>query len=124
MKNMEIIDANIVIRYLLRDHEILSQKATKILENKSIHIPFEVCSEVVYVLEKVYNIPRENIQNALFVLIDYPNLYTLDKTVLKEALKIYSSEKVDFVDSILIAWNHISGAKIHTFDKKVNKLCR
>jgi len=38
--------------------------------------------------------------------------------------KIYSLEKIDFVDFILIVWNHISGAKIHSFDKKVNKLCR
>jgi predicted nucleic-acid-binding protein len=121
---MEITDANIVLRYLLRDNENLSQKAAEILENKTIHIPFEVCAEVVYVLEKVYSIPRENIQNALFILLDYNNLSTTDKTVLKEALKIYSSEKIDFVDSILIAWNHISDAKIHSFDKKVNKLCR
>jgi hypothetical protein len=60
MKNMEIIDANIVLRYLLNDHETLSKKSAKILENKSVHFPFEVCAEVVYVLEKVYNVPTND----------------------------------------------------------------
>jgi predicted nucleic-acid-binding protein len=121
---MEIIDANIVLRYLLNDHKTLSEKSAKILENKSVHFPFEVCAEVVYVLEKVYNVPRKNINNSLIILLDYPNISTSDKTVLKSALKLYLTEKIDFVDSILIAYNHVSGLIIHSFDKKVNKLCK
>jgi predicted nucleic-acid-binding protein len=124
MKNMEIIDANIVLRYLLNDHETLSKKSAKIIENKSVHFSFEVCAEVVYVLEKVYNVPRKNINNSLIILLDYPNISTSHKMVLKSALKLYLTEKIDFVDSILVAYNHISGVVIHSFDKKVNKLCK
>lgn len=124
MKNMEIIDANIVLRYLLNDHETLSKKSAKILENKSVHFPFEVCAEVVYVLEKVYNVPRKDITNSLTILLDYPNISTSDVNVLKEALIICSDKNIDFVDSILIAYNHISGVIIHSFDKKVNNLCK
>lgn len=121
---MEIIDANLVLRYLLNDHKIFSEKSAKILENNNVHFPFEVCAEVVYVLEKVYNVPRKNIQDALITLIDYPNITTTDKPVLKEALKIYCIQNVDFVDSILISYNHLSGAVIHSFDNKINKLCK
>jgi len=120
---MEIVDANIVLRYLLNDNEILSKKAGRILENIDVHLPFEVCAEVVYVLEKVYTVSRENIRDALTILLEYPNIATSEKTVLIEALKIYHIENVDFVDAILIAYNRIIGATIHSFDKKVNKLC-
>jgi predicted nucleic-acid-binding protein len=123
-KNMEIVDANIVLRYLLDDHEVFSENAGIILENKTVYFPFEVCAEVVYVLEKVYDIPREKIRDALLLFIHYPNVTTTDKTILKEALKIYHSENVDFVDSILVGWNHVRGAFIHSFDKKVNRLCK
>lgn len=123
MKNMEIIDANIVLRYLLNDHEKFSKNSVKIIEQRIIHLPFEVCAEVVYVLEKIYNVPRKDITNSLSILLDYPNISTSDVNVLKEALIIYSDKNIDFVDSILIAYNHISGIKIHSFDKKINQLC-
>lgn len=121
---MEICDANIVLRYLLNDHEKFSKRSGKILENNPVHLPFEVCAEVVYVLEKVYNVPRGDIRNALGLLIDYPNISISNKTVLKEALKVYQVDNIDFVDAILIAYNHELGAMIHSFDKKLNKLCK
>ena len=124
MKNMEIIDANIILRYLLNDHEQLSKRSVSIIENRNIHFPFEVCAEVVYVLEKVYNVPRKDITNSLTILLDYSNISTSDSIVLKKALNIYSDKNIDFVDSILIAYNHISGIKIHSFDRKINKLCK
>jgi predicted nucleic-acid-binding protein len=60
----------------------------------------------------------------LTILLDYPNISTSDANVLKEALIIYSDKNIDFVDSILIAYNHISGIKIHSFDKRINQLCQ
>jgi predicted nucleic-acid-binding protein len=120
---MEITDANVILRYLLNDHEVLSLKAGQILEKNSIHVPFEVCAEVVYVLEKVYNITRKDIRNALTLFVDYTNITTNDALVLKEALKIYETQNIDFVDSVLIAFHHIRGVVVHSFDKKVNQLC-
>ena len=121
---MEIVDANIILRYLLNDHDDLSLKAGQILENNPIHVPFEVCAEVVYVLEEVYSIARIDIRNALTLLVDYTNISTNDTLVLKEALKIFETQNIDFVDSILIAFHHIRGVVVHSFDKKVNKLCK
>lgn len=120
---MEITDANIILRYFLNDHDELSLKAGQILEENPIYLPFEVCAEVVYVLEKVYSISRKDIRNALAILVDYTNVSTNDTFVLKEALKIYETKNIDFVDSILVAYNNASGAVIHSFDKKVIKLC-
>jgi predicted nucleic-acid-binding protein len=120
---MEIVDANIVLRYLLNDNVIFSAEAVKIIENRQIHFPNEVCAEVVYVLQKVYEVPRQNINNSISMLLDYPNIIA-NKTILKEALNIYQSQNVDIVDSILIASNHVLGASIHTFDKKIKNLCR
>ena len=51
---MKIVDANIVLRYLLNDSDDLSGQAAEILENNMIFLPNEVIAEIVYVLEKVY----------------------------------------------------------------------
>ena len=123
MKNMEIVDANIILRYLLNDHETLSIKSKKIIEEKTIYIPFEVCAEVVYVLEKVYAVPRKQIEHAFILLISYPNITTNNNQVIKQALEIFQKENIDFVDSLLVAYNRVEAFTIHSFDKKLNKLC-
>lgn len=69
MKNMEITDANIILRYLLKDNADFFLKARNIIEKNKIFIPVEVCAEVVYVLEKVYKIPRVKILNKKYVRV-------------------------------------------------------
>lgn len=59
---MSIVDANIVLRYLLDDHAELSPKAAEILEQQLMTLPVEVGCEVVYVLQKVYTVERKDIQ--------------------------------------------------------------
>ena len=120
---MEITDANVILRYLLNDNASFSVEARNIIENRQVQFPNEVCAEVVYVLQKVYNIPRQEITNSIISLLDFPNI-SADKLVLREAVKIYQNENIDFVDSVLIANNHLFGALIHTFDNKIKKLCR
>jgi predicted nucleic-acid-binding protein len=39
---MRIIDANVVLRYLLNDHEEYSPKARQIIENETVEVPIEV----------------------------------------------------------------------------------
>ncbi len=55
---MKVVDANIILRYLLNDHEELSDTATTIIENNEVLIPNEIIAEVVYVLEKVYKVKK------------------------------------------------------------------
>ena len=119
---MEIVDANVVLRYLLNDNNAFTIEAGNIIENRQINLPNEVCAEIVYVLQKVYEVPRQEIVKSIIILLDYPNI-TADKFVLREALNIYHTQNIDFIDSILIASNHILGALIHTFDNKIKKLC-
>ena len=83
---MKIIDANIILRYLLEDNEELSKKATNIIENMEILISYEVIAEVVYVLEKVYKIERKEIKECLFQILNYNNIKTDNNELLKAAL--------------------------------------
>lgn len=55
---MIIIDTNIILRYLLKDSEKLSEKAIEIIDNNKIYIPTEVIVEASYVLKKIYNVKK------------------------------------------------------------------
>ncbi|SDC88388.1 PIN domain-containing protein [Geotoga petraea] len=119
---MKIVDANVVLRYLLQDNEKLSNKAKDIIENNEIFIPTEVIAEIVYVLEKVYSVNRKEINKILSELLRFYNITTNNMDVIKNALKIYSNKKLDFVDTILISYNNVDKHEIFSFDKKLNKL--
>jgi len=38
---MEIVDANMILRYLLKDHEQHFRDARQLLENRFLFVPFE-----------------------------------------------------------------------------------
>jgi predicted nucleic-acid-binding protein len=118
---MELVDANIILRYVLDDNPELSEKAAAIIDNRKISIPFEVAAEVTYVLEKLYKIGRDDIYQSIIELMSYPNVTTFDDDVLTHALEIYKSSNLDFVDTILISYNKVRKYIIHSFDKDLNK---
>jgi predicted nucleic-acid-binding protein len=118
---MNIVDANIILRYLLNDESELAERATVILENNSVHIPNEVLVEVVYVLEKVYKVERSAIYDAIMELLSYDNIEVADKSLISTALDLYKTIKFDIVDTILYAYHKVSNHTVYTFDKKLEK---
>lgn len=119
---MNIVDANLILRYLLQDTEQFIDKANETMERCSVFIPNEVIAEVVYVLERVYRVERPQIHDSLRNLLGYSNIATNDRSVLFEALKVYREIKIDFVDSLLFAYSKVAGHTVITFDKKLNRM--
>ncbi len=119
---MKIVDANIILRYLLNDSDDLSDRAAEILENNMVFVPNEVVAEIVYVLEKVYKVEKGKISIALLELFEYGNLQVGDFGIVNEALRVYAERKLDFVDTLLYAYYKIGKHDVYTFDKKLNNL--
>lgn len=53
-KNMKLVDANVILRYLLNDHQEMSQQAKAVIDSGAYTKP-EIIAEVVYVLKGVYH---------------------------------------------------------------------
>ncbi|NIM15729.1 MAG: PIN domain-containing protein [Candidatus Aminicenantes bacterium] len=69
-KNFYLIDTNVVIRFLTRDHQELSNKSAEIfrkIEKGEIKakITESVLAEIVYVIMKIYGKDREYSANVL-----------------------------------------------------------
>ena len=120
---MVLLDANIVLRYLLEDNPESTIKAVAIIDSeKSCYIRNEVLAEIVYVLSKTYQVPRAEVCSVLQRLMTKDNVHLESKPVAARALFIFDQHKLDFVDSLLYAYAEIQGAVIVSFDKKLNKL--
>lgn len=112
-------DANVILRYILEDHQDYFKQAVEIIEENPIFIPFEVLAEVVYVLEKVYKLSRQDVVRPLLCIIDYSNITTTASDVAKYALDLFVTTNFDFVDCLLCGYNKIRHEEIATFDKKM-----
>ena len=117
---MVILDANMILRYLLNDNEEMNETAKAYLIAGNVSVTIEVMAEVVYVLRKVYGVEPQAIAD---MLIDFLELVECkDSDVLNLALKTYAVHNLDFVDCVLFAYNKIGGFEIATFDKKLLRL--
>ena len=117
---MIILDANYILRFLLQDNEDMYKVVKETLINNKCLILNEVLAEVVFVLLKVYKVPKKEISQSLISFLNLVTIYSEDKNILLEALKIFENKRsLDFVDCILCAKSEFY--KIKTFDKKLNK---
>jgi predicted nucleic-acid-binding protein len=122
---MKLIDANVILRFLLNDNPKLSNLAVKIIEENKVILLTEVLAEVVYVLRGVYKVPRQEITEILLELGSIENITFSDRIIAECALKIFSSENIDFIDCVLLAFHVSYDEDVVTFDKKLrSKLAR
>ncbi len=117
-KNMQLIDANVILRCILDDCPEMTSKAVDIINHGAYTKP-EIISEVVYVLQKVYSIQRLQIKNMVNGILDVVSC--AEDECIRGAMDIYSSISLDFVDCLLIAYHKINKENVFSFDKKLNK---
>jgi len=117
-----IVDANIIIRFLMNDNIEQANKAEKIIKNHTILISNEVLAEVVYVLIGVYKIPRKDVVDNLILFISNPMIVIINKEKVVKALQIFKNVNLDFVDSLLCSY--FDTDEIATFDKKLKSCIR
>ena len=113
------IDTNYIIRYLVNDNIKMADIAEEILTTKKVFIANEILAEVVYVLQGVYEIAKEDISNQLLELISFENIFVSNYEIINKALIIFKTKNLDFVDCLLCAYANQD--EIVTFDKKLNK---
>jgi len=127
-RNIKLIDTNIIIRFLIGDSPVLSEKAKNIFlaveaDQMQVEIMESVFAETVFVLSKVYKVEREKISKLLGGILDLSGVKNRNIDVLKKALEIFCSHKVDIVDSLLCA-NENGYDGVLSFDKDIDRILK
>ena len=125
-KNLVVLDTNVIIRFLIGDHEEFYQKAVEIfkrIENHSLRAVLleAVFAETVFVLEKVYKVERTIIRSHLQKILALNGIVNSQKQILFKALEIYEQSKFDIIDSLLAAYGLINAMNVVSFDKDIRK---
>ncbi len=123
-RKMTITDTNVVLRYLLRDHEEFYKEAEALFDRafsgkKKLFLLDTVIAEVVYVLSGLYKVKRQEIAQVLKELLKAKGINAVDKEVLFDALETFAKKNLDFVDCLICAY--ATKYQVISFDKKVKK---
>lgn len=126
MSKQRLVDTNLIVRYLVQDHESHARAAGKLFDacdrgDVVIVILPVVLAECVFVLESFYRPPRTDIASALGRLISSPGVEMGEVTVYLDALKRYKGAKAHFVDCVIAATAAAKDVPVATFDHDFRK---
>ena len=121
-KKAVVLDTNVIVRFLVGDHEGQLKKSSEIFEQiennamTAILLDF-VFAETVFVLDKVYRVERAKIAELLTRIVNLKGMRNSNKTLFSRALEIYRARKVDMVDCLLIAYAALHDVETVSFDR-------
>lgn len=115
------LDTNVLVRYIMQDDAKQSAKATKLVESLTVAEPGFIALvsvvELVWVLPACYDLSRDQITQALEVLLRAKQLVVDQADQVVRALRVYSSGKADFADCLIERTASSAGCeKTMTFD--------
>jgi len=126
MSKRKLVDTNLIVRYLVQDHEKHAKAAGRLFEacdrgETVVVILPAVLAECVFVLESFYQHPRSSIASALARFISSPGVEIGQLTTHLDALARFKSTKIHFVDCLIAAAAVTEDLPVATFDQDFRK---
>jgi predicted nucleic-acid-binding protein len=121
-----LLDANVIVRFLVQDDARQSPAATALLEAAErqecrLHLDGLAVAESVYVLVGHYRRNKKDVVDALLTLIQNAGVVTADDAVVTDALQRFAAVNVDFADAWLAASAAQLGHGVASFDRDLDK---
>lgn len=126
MSKRRLIDTNLIVRYLVQDHERHAKAATALFEacdrgDVALVMLPTVVAEAVFVLESFYKKDRREIARVLSALIASPGVELADAAIHIDALDRYSRFKAHFVDCVIASHGAALILPVASFDDDFKK---
>jgi predicted nucleic-acid-binding protein len=122
-------DTNVIVRYLVKDDIRLFNTATEYFNRvkggqEKIVILESVIAECIYVLTKIYKVPKDEAARSLIALLNYRGVVNSDRNELISALTLFTSKHIDIVDCILCIKAKSNGTAVFSFDADLNRIAK
>lgn len=117
-----LIDANVVLRYVLQDDPVLSERAAALIERveqgiEVVEITEVVLMEVVWSLTTFYQVPRTEAVEYRVAFLSFPGVRVPSRRICVRALRDFSDSNADFVDCLLAARSRARSIPSYSFDE-------
>jgi predicted nucleic-acid-binding protein len=99
------LDTNVLVRYIMQDDARQSPKATKLMESLGVEDPGFVSLvsvvELAWVLSSSYELAREQVAQALELLLRTKTVVIDRADVVMQALRVFKASSADFADCLI-----------------------
>jgi predicted nucleic acid-binding protein len=118
------VDTNVLIRHLTGDPPEMASRATLFLATETeLFLADLVVAETVYVLESFYEAPRPQIARSVRSLLALGSVVCVDAPLLRRAVEIYETNRLDFTEAYLVASAESTGVtRIASFDRSIDRV--
>ncbi len=121
---MQLINTNIILRWLLGDHSELSPEAEKLIERakpSSLLVTDIVVAEITYILRGTGR-DRKQTSEALLLIGRTKALKYENEELVMTIIRLLVETRLDFADCYLLARGRRENLGLATFDKPLEKL--
>jgi predicted nucleic-acid-binding protein len=122
------LDTNVLVRFLVRDHETQFERARQLIKREvggqeKVLISLLVLLETEWVLRSRYSLQKTQIMGAISGLLDSAELELEDEPTIEEALYLWKDSAADFADCLIGAHHRRLGCRATaTFDARAIKV--
>jgi predicted nucleic-acid-binding protein len=122
------IDTNVLVRFLVRDHEAQFQRAQRLIQREvgagqPVYVSLVVLLETEWVLRSRYQLQKSAVVATLSALLDATGVQLEDEAAIEEALYVWKDSTAEFADCLIGAHNRRLGCRATaTFDTKAATL--
>jgi predicted nucleic-acid-binding protein len=123
---MKALDTNVLVRFLVRDDKRQAETIYRVFkkaesDREVFFVPLLVVLETVWVLESVYEIPRQEILDSVNELILMPILKFETQPAILNFISSARETKMDLSDLLIAHSAKFSGCEcVLTFDKRAS----
>lgn len=127
-KKLKGLDANIILRFLTNDIPAQAERCEKLFEKLqdgtvSVFLADITLADVIWVLEKYYKLPRDEIRSAMRRIIELKGLQCTNKSQALAALDYYVEKNIDWTDAFMATQLIAKGIQeLYSFDKHFDRL--
>ena len=125
---MRFIDTNLFIRYFTRDDEEKAQRVLSLLKRvergeEKITTSSLVIFETIFTLESFYQVPKQQVKELMFPILNLKGLKLPDKGLYQQALDNYVKKNVSFTDAFNATFMLKKGIKeLYSYDEDFDKI--
>ena len=121
-----IIDTNALISFVTDRNPDQQQKIAPLFESAANLKALILChqyvlTEFIYVMDRVYHVPKEEIRRIINDLVDMPGIEVIHEIDFTTVLSCWPDPIPDFGDAVIASVGKIRKSAIVTFDRKFAK---
>lgn len=122
------VDANVLVRFLIRDDQLQCEKARRLIDREAsrgepVLVSLLVLLEMEWVLRSRYELAKSDVVAVFSALLDTADLAFEDEPSVEHAIYSWKNSTADFADCLIDARNRRLGCRATaTFDRRALKL--